>query len=130
MTSFDEHAAQSDSWFLNNENLLLSEVRLVAHFMKECGKTLSVGCGSGLFEMILKKDFDVAIENGIEPSPGMAEIARKRDLTVTEATAEEADFGENEWDTILFNGTPSYIKDLHKAFSKAFRALKSGGKIV
>lgn len=37
----------------------------------------------------------------------MAEIARKRGMKVTISTAEEADFGCGDYDTILFNGTPA-----------------------
>ena len=82
---------------------------------EDCGKTLSIGCGSGLFESILKDDYGIEITHGIEPSTGMAEIAGKRGLEVKIGTAEDADFGFDEWDTVLFNGTPSYISDLEKA---------------
>ncbi len=130
MAAFDEHANDYDAWFLNNRNLLESEVRLVAHFLKDCGKTLSVGCGSGLFESILKKDYGIEICHGIEPSSGMAEIAGKRGIDVKIGTAEDADFGKGEWDTLLFNGTPSYITDLEKLLKKLIQALKEGGKVV
>ena len=33
MAVFDEHANAYDSWFMDNENLLLSELKLVAHFL-------------------------------------------------------------------------------------------------
>jgi SAM-dependent methyltransferase len=130
MATFDEHAKEYDSWFLNNRNMLESEVRLVAYFLKDCGKTLSVGCGSGLFESILKQDYNIEISHGIEPSEGMAGIARKRGMAVKTDTAEEADFGREEWDTILFNGSPGYITDLKEAARKTFEALKEEGKVV
>lgn len=130
MTSFDELASQYDQWFMNNHNVLDSEVRLVAHFMNGCGEALSVGCGSGLFESILKRDFGIEIANGIEPSTGMADIARQRGMDVTLGTAEDAELGEDRWDTILFNGTPSYITDLTRAFRNAYRGLRSNGRIV
>jgi SAM-dependent methyltransferase len=130
MATFDKHANEYDSWFLNNRNMLESEVKLLAHFMDNCGETLSVGCGSGLFESILKNDYNIEITNGIEPSAGMAEIARKRGVDVEIGTAEDADFGLGKWDTVLFNGTPSYIKDLKKSIEKAYDSLKEGGKIV
>jgi len=128
--SFDQYANQYDAWFLKNEHVLNSEVKLVAHFLKDAGNVFSVGCGSGLFEMILEKEYNIAIRNGIEPSSGMAEIARKRGLDVEIVSAEEADFGTDKYDTVLFNGTPSYITDLQKAFNKAYGALHHGGRIV
>jgi len=128
--AFDEHAAAYDAWFMKNENVLHTEVRLVAKALGNPGKTLSVGCGSGLFEMILAKEHGITISHGIEPAPGMADIATKRGMTVEVAGAEVADFGTEEFDTILFNGSPCYITDLPLAVSKAHRALKSGGRII
>lgn len=128
--SFDQYANQYDAWFMENENLLRSEVALVAYALQKPGRTLSVGCGSGLFEYFLKKDYGIEIREGIEPSEAMADIARKRGMEVTIGTAEEGDFGNEEYDTILFNGTPSYISDINAAFEKAYYALRKGGKII
>ena len=80
--------------------------------------------------MLLEKNFNIIIKNGIEPSEGMAEIARKRGLNVKIGTAENTYLGKNKYDTIVLNGTPSYIKNLEKAFLNAYNALKSGGKII
>ena len=60
----------------------------------------------------------------------MAEIARKRGMSVEVVTAEEADFGIEKYDTVLFNGTPSYITDLESVVHKAFASLKKAGKVV
>ena len=127
---FDEYASQYDAWFLENRNVLYSEVNLVASVLKDAGRILTVGCGSGLFEKILREERGIDIRDGIEPSPAMAEIARKRGVSVTIATAEEADFGCGDYDTILFNGTPSYIDGLAGVLVKAYEALKPGGRIV
>lgn len=128
--AFDKYANSYDEWFLKNQNVLASEAALLAHFLKEPGRALSVGCGSGLFEAILKDQFGIVISEGIEPAEGMAEIAASRGIKVKIGTAEAADFGKDEYDTVIFNGTPSYITDLKAAFEKAYRALKKGGKIV
>ncbi len=128
--SFDKYANEYDSWFFDNTNLLQSEVNLVAHFLKNAGEVFSVGCGSGLFESILKKDFNIEVNQGLEPSIGMAEIARKRGMKVEVITAEDVDMGKELYDTVLFNGTPSYINDLESVINKAYQALKKGGKIV
>lgn len=130
MQHFDEYASLYDAWFMENGNVLLSEARLVALTLRGAKNILSVGCGSGLFEALLAKDFGITITDGIEPSTGMADIARRRGLDVTIATAEEADFGCGKYDTILFNGTPSYITDLRSVVAKAFDALPAGGRVV
>mgnify|MGYP000760941791 CR=1 FL=1 len=89
---FDEYAPAYDAWFLENRNVLYSEINLVAHVLKNPGRTLSVGCGSGLFETILAKEYGITITDGIEPSEGMAEIARKRGMLISggEANTERA----------------------------------------
>lgn len=127
---FDKYAAEYDAWFLENPNVLESEARLVASTLKDAGRILSVGCGSGLFEKIMRDEFGIVITDGVEPSAPMAEIARKRGLTVTEATAEEFDYPEGKYDTILFNGCPSYITDLRTVIGKVYKALPKGGRIV
>ena len=113
---FDEYASAYDAWFLDNRNVLYSEANLVARTLRDASRILSVGCGSGLFEKILADEYGIVIRDGIEPSTGMAEIARKRGLRVTISTAEQADFGCGDYDTILFNGT--------------YAALPNGGRIV
>ncbi len=127
---FDEYASKYDAWFLDNRNVLYSEVNLVESVLHNAGKILSVGCGSGLFEKILRDERGINICDGIEPSTGMAEIARKRGMNVTVATAEDADFRQGYYDTILFNGTPSYITGLAEVVKKAYRSLRPGGRIV
>lgn len=127
---FDQYASAYDAWFLDNANVLSSELRLVAHTLRGAGRILSVGCGSGLFEMMLREEYGIEVSDGIEPSDGMAAIARKRGMRVTVATAEEADFGRGDYDTLLFNGTPSYIGDLAGVVRKAREALPDGGRIV
>lgn len=127
---FDEYADAYDAWFLDNRNVLYSELNLVASVVKGAKKVLSVGCGSGLFEKLLRDERGIVITDGIEPSTGMADIARRRGLRVTVATAEEADFGHGDYDCILFNGTPSYITGLADVIKKAYDALPAAGRIV
>ena len=67
---FDKYASKYDAWFIENSNVLASEVKLVASCMKDCGKALSVGCGSGLMEKILREEYDILIEEGIEHAVG------------------------------------------------------------
>lgn len=102
----------------------------MAATLKDAGRVLSVGCGSGLFETILRERYGIKVVDGIEPSEGMAEIARARGMNVTVATAEDASFGEGIYDTILFNGSPSYIAGLADVVKKVYKALKPGGRII
>ncbi len=128
--SFDEYAATYDAWFLDNPNVLASEVALVASTLGDAGRVLSVGCGSGLFEKIMRDEMGIDVRDGVEPSPAMAEIARKRGMNVTEATAEDFDYPAGTYDTIIFNGSPSYITDLDTVLRKVHAALPAGGRVV
>lgn len=110
--------------------MLESEVKLVASCLENSGDILSIGCGSGLFEQILGRDYGIHIKEGIEPSASMAEIAIKRGMEVTIATGEEADYGVEKYDTVLFNGCPCYMQDLGLALRKSYSALRKGGKVV
>lgn len=128
--AFDQYASEYDAWFLENTNVLETELRLVAATLKDSGKILSIGCGSALFEKLLEDKYGIRIAHGIEPAEGMADIARKRGFDVEINTAEDADYGEDLYDTVLFNGCPCYMQDLGLALRKAHKALHKGGKVV
>ncbi len=126
---FDGYAAQYDAWFMENENLFQSELRL---FQKALGdiagqRVLSVGCGSGLFESMIDRS---GIE-GIEPSRDMGAIAQKRGINVIAFGAiEEVELEENAYDVIYLNGSSSYMEDLTRAFGVCKKALKPGGRFI
>lgn len=130
MADFDEHAQAYDSWFFDNQNLLTSELKLVKHFLQKDSEILSIGCGSGLFEMLLKKEYDIEVKYGVEPSEGMAKIARQRGMEVEICKAENMNLDLSRYDVIMFNGSPSYIKNFQICLEKAYMYLKPEGKIV
>lgn len=126
---FDGYAEQYDEWFMKNEHLFTSELRL---FQKALGditgkKLLSVGCGSGLFESYI----DCTNVEGIEPSEDMGKIAEKRGVRVIcYGLIEDVDLPEKSYDIIYFNGSSSYMEDLAPVYGKCLRALKDGGKLI
>ena len=80
MSSFDKFSEKYDTWFLNNRNVLMSELLLVEKMLRGERKILSVGCGSGLFESLLRER-GIMIEDCVEPSE-MGKIAEARGLRV------------------------------------------------
>mgnify|MGYP006366919547 CR=1 FL=1 len=86
--AFDQYASEYDAWFIENSNVLETELRLVASTLRKDEKILSIGCGSGLFEKFLSDQYGINISHGIEPAEGMVEIARKRGLDVEVNTAD------------------------------------------
>ena len=126
---FDGYAAQYDSWFMENKNLFDSEFKLYIKALGDISsqKVLSVGCGSGLFESLI----DSSNIDGIEPSEDMGKIAIKRGINVIAfSPIENVDLDDETYDTIYFNGSSSYIEDLEFVYSKCYKALKKGGRIV
>ncbi|MCC5835702.1 MAG: class I SAM-dependent methyltransferase [Opitutales bacterium] len=131
MITFDDYSNAYDAWFERNQAVLISELRLVAQVLgPKPGHTLSVGCGTGLFEQLLASQYGISITEGLEPSEPMGEIARKRGMNVIQAGAEKMPFADAEFETILFNGSVSYISDLDAAVGEAYRLLKPGGRIL
>lgn len=126
---FDGYAQKYDEWFMTNEHLFTSELRL---FLKALGdikgkKLLSVGCGSGLFESYI----DCSGVDGIEPSRDMGAIAEKRGVKIIKyGVIEDVELPDNEYDIIYFNGSSSYIEDLSSVYEKCLKALKKGGKLI
>jgi ubiquinone/menaquinone biosynthesis C-methylase UbiE len=128
---FDQLAEAYDAWFLENRVVLASEVLLLGRAVGDTpGHALSVGCGSGLFEQILRTQHGIDIRHGIEPSEGMAAIARQRGMTVESGMAEDLPHDDASFDTVIFNGSPSYITALDRAFRQAARVLRPDGHIV
>lgn len=126
---FDGFANLYDEWFMKNENLFTSELRL---FEKALGdvqgkKLLSVGCGSGLFEGYLEGcDLE-----GIEPSVDMGQIAEKRGVNILQyGLIEDVQLPEQTYDIIYFNGSSSYMEELAPSYGKCLQALKPGGKLI
>ena len=126
---FDGYASKYDEWFMVNDNLFTSELRL---FKKVLGDTtgkklLSVGCGSGLFESYI----DSSNIEGIEPSEDMGKIAEKRGINIIKyGLIEDVDLPENTYDIIYFNGSSSYMENLTPVYEKALKALKPDGKLI
>ena len=126
---FDGYAAQYDDWFMKNENLFISELRLFKKVLGDISgkKLLSVGCGSGLFESYI----DCSNIEGIEPSEDMGNIAVKRSVNVIKfGLIEDVDLPDNEYDVIYFNGSSSYMEDLVPVYEKSLKALKDGGRLI
>ncbi len=126
---FDGYAGKYDEWFMKNENLFTSELRLFKKVLGDIsGKTLlSVGCGSGLFESYIENS---NIE-GIEPSADMAEIARKRGINVIKiGLIEDVELTDDKYDIIYFNGSSSYMEELSPVYGKCLKALKENGKLI
>ena len=124
MSVFEEAALEYDEWFDIHKWVYQSEVEAVSKFIPKTGKGIEIGVGTGRFSI------PFGIKVGIEPAQAMAEIARKRGITVYEAKAENLLFQDNSFYFVLMVTTLCFVENPSQALGEIKRILKPAGKIV
>ena len=124
MNIFEEEAIEYDEWFETHEWAYRAEVEAIRKFIPETGEGIEIGIGTGRFSI------PFGIKVGIEPSKAMAEISRKRGITVSEAKAEHLPFQDNSFDFVLMVTILCFLEDPFQALKEIKRILKPTGKII
>jgi len=124
MNVFEEAAVEYDEWFETHKWVYQSEVAAVRKFISETGKGIEIGVGTGRFSI------PFGIKVGIEPARAMAEIARKKGITVYEAKAEHLPFQDNSFGFALIVTTLCFLENPLKALQEIRRILKPAGKVI
>ena len=124
MNIFEEASVEYDEWYETHKWVYQSEVEAVRKFIPETGKGIEIGVGTGRFSI------PFGIKVGVEPARAMAEIARKRGITVYEAKAEHLPFQDNSFDFALMVTTLCFLEDPLKALQEIRRILKPAGKVI
>ena len=103
------------------------EVEVVERFAR--GKSvLECGCGTGL---LLERFATFASEaQGIDLSPGMLSLARKRGLNVQEGSVTSLPYGNGQFDVTCSFKVLAHVEDIGKAISEMARVTKPGGVIL
>ena len=122
--AFDENARAYDDWFETHKSLYASELEAIRTLIPEAGRGIEIGVGTGRFAGPL------GIKVGIEPSPAMRAIARKRGIDAINGVAEKLPVESETFDYALFVTTLCFLESLHQAFSEVFRILKPNGIVV
>jgi ubiquinone/menaquinone biosynthesis C-methylase UbiE len=110
------YARKYQMWFF--EQLVL--------WLKPKGLILDNGCGTGHLAEALPGARIV----GVDLSPRMAEIARKRLSEVFVASAESLPFPENHFDAVLCRSLLHHLPHPEAAVAEASRVLKPGGRVL
>jgi len=122
--AFDAVATSYDAWFDANPHAYASELEALRRFFPATGDRLEVGIGTGRFAEPL------GISLGVEPSSGMAAIARGRGIEVVEGIAQALPFPEGRFDAVLICTVFCFVKELEPVLAEAFRVLREGGTLV
>lgn len=123
-SAFDENVSAYDAWFDTNRQLYLAEFEAVRGFIPPHGTGVEIGVGTGRFAASL------GITVGVEPSPGMAELARKRGVEVVEGVAESLPFGDETFDFALMVTVVCFLDDVTRAFRETGRILRPHGALI
>ena len=124
MGNFDRHAIEYDRWYDENLFAYRSEVQALRAAIPKGKQGVEIGVGTGRFASAL------GIRIGIEPSAQMAEIARRREIEVYEAKAENLPCEDNAFGFVLMVTALCFITAPQKAVKEARRVLKPGGRLV
>jgi SAM-dependent methyltransferase len=122
---FDNYSDEYDRWFDENEKAYQSEVLAMKELIPESfEKGVEIGVGTGRFATRL------GIQEGVEPSNAMGEVARDRGLNVIKGKAEDLPLESESYDLAVMVTTICFVDDLEQSFQEAHRILEDGGQLV
>jgi ubiquinone/menaquinone biosynthesis C-methylase UbiE len=121
---FDTYAGEYDKWFDTYLPVYQSELRAVKMLLPHGGRGIEIGVGTGRFSV----PFGITV--GVEPSRGMAEIARSRGITVYDSRAENLPFDDNTFDFALMVTTVCFLEDPLQALREIRRILRPSGLMI
>ena len=124
LDAFENNVRRYEAWFEENPFAYVSELHAVQELLPLNANGIEIGIGTGRFAVPL------GIVAGIDPSPAMAELARKKGVEVFLGVAENLPFQDATFDFALMVTTVCFLDDIDLAFQEIFRILKPGGSFV
>ena len=121
---YDEHAKEYDHWYDSHKYAYETEVNAITKLMPKFNEGLEIGVGTGRFATRF------GIKTGVEPSTGMASLAKERGITIHIAKAEKLPLSDGSFDLVLIVTVLGFLEEPIKALEESYRVLKPGGHIV
>lgn len=122
--AFNDYAYEYDIWYKENDALYQSEIAALKKIIPQNANGIEIGVGTGRFASKL------GINEGIEPSSKMAEIANSRGITVYQGTAENLPILPDIYDYALMVFTLCFLDDTDLALRNIYTILKPGGQLI
>jgi len=89
---------------------------------------LEVGCGTGL--ILERVAAQASHATGVDLSPGMLELARKRGLDVHEASATALPFKDASFDVVYSFKVLAHVPEIERALAEMARVCRPGGHVL
>ncbi len=124
ISPFEEHCIAYDAWFDRHPNKYASELIAIKQFIPSGKGGVEIGVGTGRFASPL------GISVGVEPSAGMAQLARERGIKVIEGLAEALPLASNTYDFVLSVTSICFFSNPNVALQEIYRIIKPKGYLV
>jgi ubiquinone/menaquinone biosynthesis C-methylase UbiE len=121
---FDKYAGDYDQWFDDNPIVYQAELRMLCGAVPGQGKGLEVGIGSGRFAAPL------GIRHGIDPSPVLARMAKRRGIDVVLGEGEHLPYRTSSFNYVLMMTVICFLNGVPAAFNEAHRVIIPGGTLI
>jgi ubiquinone/menaquinone biosynthesis C-methylase UbiE len=122
--AFEEYASEYEAWFDKNRIVFESELRAVEKLLPKKGEGCEVGVGTGRFASSLD------ILYGVDPSPRMRKLARRRGIEAIGGVAEQLPYHDHSFAFILMITALCFLDDIDMSFGEAHRVLKPDGHLI
>jgi len=121
---FEQHSGRYEAWFEAHDAAYVSELLALRSYAPLQGRGLEIGVGSGRFAGPL------GIQVGVDPSPAMLDLARRRGVDAVQGTAEALSFADDSFDHALIVTTICFADSPAIMLAQARRVLRPGGTLV
>ncbi len=121
-----KNAEETDWWYMGLRQIVAMYLR--KYYLANGRKLLDVGCGTGYFLKILKKDWEVF---GVDISQKAITMSRSRGLeNIIQGSIEKLPYANDSFDVILVLDVIEHVKNDVLALSEVYRVLKPNGIAV